>query len=128
MKNESLCIALRYLGVTAFVALFGIIYEHFSFGVYSPYMICAFLYPLVFGVFPWTFLAVRNSVQERHCHNLAEQLIASGIATLTTGSLVRGILDIYGTTNGLTAVYIAAGAALLVIGYIILALPHAITR
>ena len=41
---------LSYLFLSLFVLLFGQIYEHFSHGVYSNYMIFAFLFPLL-GLF-----------------------------------------------------------------------------
>ena len=36
----------------AFCAIFAAIYEHFSHQVYSPYMICAFLFPVCLGIVP----------------------------------------------------------------------------
>ena len=38
-------------------------------------------------------------------HTLAGKLYHSGIAALTVGSIVRGVLDIYGTTNALADYY-----------------------
>lgn len=46
----------------------------------------------------------------------ARRLYHSGIAALTVGSVIRGVLDIYGTANSLTAVYWAAGGAFIVSG------------
>lgn len=40
----------------------------------------------------------------------------SGIATLTVGSIFKGVLEIYGTTNQLIVVYWIAGFGLLFIG------------
>jgi hypothetical protein len=37
----------------------------------------------------------------------------SGLAALTTGAIFKGVLDIYGTTNKLIAVYPAAGTILI---------------
>ena len=39
-----------YIGITAFIALFGIIYEQFSHGVNSNYMWFAWIRPLIAGV------------------------------------------------------------------------------
>ena len=38
------------------VAVFSAIYEHFSFGVYSPFMIFAFAVPLLMGALPFLLL------------------------------------------------------------------------
>ena len=38
-----------YAGATVFTAIFGIVYEHFSLGVYSLSMQLAWLYPLLLG-------------------------------------------------------------------------------
>lgn len=100
-----------YLLVSIFVALFGGIYEIFSHGVYSGYMIYAFAFPLVGGALP--FLTCCLSQRFPHPGALVRNLYHSGIATLTTGSIVRGILEIYGTTNSLSGLYWVLGIALL---------------
>ena len=47
---------------------------------------------------------------------LAFNLYNSGIASLTVGCIIKGMLDIYGTTNGLMNVYFAVGAVFTVCG------------
>ena len=92
-------------------AVFGAVYEHFSFGVYSPYMVYAFAAPLLLGVLPFLLLAMR----ERPVlpPRLAGTLWHAGIAALTAGAVFRGILDIYGTASALTRIYWIAGIVLL---------------
>lgn len=105
-------IALIYLIISIFCAVFGAVYEHFSFGVYSYHMLYAFAYPLIGGTLPaliFGLLAIQGSPWK-----LSEWLYHSGIATLTVGSIIRGVLDIYGTTNQLTQWYWYAGAAMLI--------------
>ena len=46
------------------------------------------------------------------------QLYGSGIITLTIGSVMKGVLDIYGTTNGKIIVYPVAGGLMVVISLI----------
>ena len=108
--------AFAYLIVSLFCALFGAVYEVFSHGVYSFYMIYAFGFPLAGGALP--FLLLSFSGTPKYPPGLSRNLYHSGIATLTVGSLVRGVLDIYGTTNALSNGYwivgiplVAAGAA-----------------
>lgn len=99
--------ALAYLVISVVCALFGAVYERFSHGVYSYYVIYAFAFPLVGGALPYLLLAVLAT--DRYPRRFARNLCHSGIATLTVGSVVRGILDIYGTTNGLTRYYWIVG-------------------
>ncbi|HOG22524.1 MAG TPA: hypothetical protein PK721_08255 [Flexilinea sp.] len=100
-------ISLIYLLIAIFCALFGIIYEQFSHGVYSGYMIFAFAFPLVGGTFPFAILSlfVHGLLPGR----LSRFLYNAGIAALTVGSMMKGILEIYGTTNDLLKIYQFAG-------------------
>ncbi len=97
---------------TAFLALFGAVYELFSHEVYSYFMIYAFAIPLVLGVLTYTLLLIGK----KHLPKTAAVLWNSGIAALSVGCVFRGALDIYGTTNSLTVVYPVAGSALLAAG------------
>ncbi len=99
-----------YLAVSIAVMIFGAIYEHFSFGVYSNYMIYAFAIPLLGGVLPYT---VKPAIIGRRKIDL-NGLYHMGIATLTIGSIMKGVLDIYGTTNRLLMIYPVAGAILII--------------
>lgn len=91
-----------YLFISIFCILFGAVYESFSHGVYSYYMLYAFAVPLVGGVLPFFGMAFsRMTVPNRVSLNLYH----SGIAALTTGFLFDGALEIYGTTNRLVSVY-----------------------
>lgn len=102
-----------YLFVSLFCALFGAVYERFSHGVFSYYMIYAFAVPLAGGVLPFFVLA---GSEWRVPGRLARNLYHSGIAAFTVGCLFRGALEIYGTTNRLSAVYWVAGGIFLLSG------------
>ncbi len=107
--TDSRTAAKRYLISAVCVAFFGAVYEIFSHGVYSNFMIYAFAVPLVLGALP-------NILDENEKINFARSpLWACGITTLTVGSIIKGVLDIYGTTNNLVWVYPAMGAVLLII-------------
>ena len=97
---------------TAFLALFGAIYEVYSHEVYSYFMIYAFAIPLMLGVLPYTLLLIFKKNPGRAALNLWN----SGIASLSVGCVFRGVLDIYGTTNSLSIVYPVTGTALLFAG------------
>mgnify|MGYP007049652098 CR=1 FL=1 len=108
LGKRNMCkISLIYLLIAIFCALFGIIYEQFSHGVYSGYMIFAFAFPLVGGTFPFAILSlfVHGLLPGR----LSRFLYNAGIAALTVGSMMKGILEIYGTTNDLLKIYQFAG-------------------
>ncbi len=104
-----------YAGVTVFCAIFGVIYEIFSHGVYSVFMMCAFLIPLLLGVIPALIIKKKGL---RKPEAISYGTWNAGVATITIGSLFQGVLEIYGTTNRLIWVYPFAGIPLLFIGLI----------
>ena len=114
--------ALIYLIISIFLAAAGAVYEHFSFGVYSYFMIYAFAIPLAGGTLPFMLRYLRRaklyeSRDGKHIrpakHHLSAELYHAAIASLTVGSIVQGILAICGRPNSLTVVYLIAAAVLL---------------
>ena len=103
-----------YLLAAVCCAAFGAIYECFSHGVYSVFMLGAFAFPLLLGALPFFLLQKRG---KPFPGKLAENLICAGVATLTVGSTVQGILQIYGTTNPLVTGYWISGGSLTSIGW-----------
>lgn len=95
--------ALIYLGISLFCVLFGGVYELFSHGVYSYYMIYAFVFPLLGGTLPALTAAVFGC--RKSPAPLPRTLYHCGIATFTVGSIIQGVLEIYGTSNPLTLWY-----------------------
>jgi len=110
------------LYVTLFVALFGAIYEHFSFEVYSYYMLYAFAVPLALGVLPYGLAALRGGGR---LNPGGARFWNAGIFTLTLGSVFQGVLAIAGYTNRLIVVYPIAGALMLAIGLVAALRPAA---
>ena len=102
-----------YLLSAVLCALFGAVYELFSHEVYSFFMIYAFAFPLLLGVIPF-FLMYKH---ERRFPGKAADLVHAGVAALTVGSIMQGVLQIYGTSSPLTAVYWAAGVVLVSVGW-----------
>lgn len=105
-----------YLIAALGCALFGAIYEMFSHDVYSGFMIFAFMIPLLGGAAPFLVLAHLRKI--RQPDQAARRLYHCGLATLTVGSIVEGVLAIYGTTNDLSTVYWFAGPLLAAAGLI----------
>ncbi|MCI6699165.1 MAG: hypothetical protein MR488_08425 [Lachnospiraceae bacterium] len=100
-----------------FLLVFALIYEHFSHGVISGYMLGAWLIPLA-GSIP--YLGIER-LHRRHAEENGEQRrdVASGlwqlgIFTLSQGFIMKGVIEIYGTTNRWTAVYVPAAALLFI--------------
>lgn len=103
--------ALGYMAAALFLGVFGLIYEHFSFGVFSSYMAFAWLFPLAGGALPALALSLYASRPLPGW--LPSEIYRTGIATLSMGSIFQGILDIYGTTNHLIRYYWFMGCALI---------------
>ena len=106
-----------YLGVVLFVALFGFIYELFSHGVYSFFMAFAFIFPLTLGLLIYLILFIIN--KDIYPSEFTSNMYNAGVATLTLGSLYKGVIDIYGTTRDLhLSIFFIVGISLLAIGVI----------
>lgn len=107
IRGKMLNTARIYFAVSMLTALFGAIYEHFSFGVYSFFMVFAFALPLLLGALPAMMLGLREKAVLPP--PLARKAWRAGIATLTVGSIFRGVLDIYGTDSSFTGLYLVMG-------------------
>lgn len=102
--------ALVFTSVSLFLTLFGAVYEMFSHGVYSYSMIYAFAYPLVLGAFPSIIMAMLS----RPCKgSVAFDLYVFAIAFATVGSLIDGVLEIYGTSNRYMVIFNVVSVLLL---------------
>lgn len=112
-RKEMGNIVFNYLLATICSAVFGAVYEWFSHGVFSYYMIYAFMVPLLGGVIPfyclWYF-------QSRIPGRMARRFYHFGISTVTAGCMFCGVLEIYGTTNRLTILYFVVGGIFLFLG------------
>lgn len=114
-EKKILSILLKYLAAAVFCAIFGAVYEAFSHEVYTPFMYLACLIPLLPGTMPYIVIHMAHLPLPS---KLSQHLYAFGIATLTVGSIMQGVLIIYGTTNMLMPIYGAAGTAMLLSGLI----------
>lgn len=110
-----------YLGISVFVFIFGQIYEYFSHGVYSSYMMFAFLIPFI-GLFIPSLL--NNLILKRKITDNVTLPWKCGIATLTIGSIYKGVLEIYGTSGTFEQVYLIIGSLLCIIATIVLVIAR----
>ena len=107
-----------YIGITAFIALFGIVYEQFSHHVDTFYMWFAWIWPLIFGFVPYLLLYVFKA--PRVPGLLSECFYNLGVALLTVRSVFKGVIIIYNTTNdGVVLVYTILTVVSLSIGVIL---------
>lgn len=97
--------------------IFGYIYEKFSHDVISNYMIYAFLIPLLLGGAFYRGLHILKI--KKLLDKTFLNLYNSMIITFTIYSIVRGILEIYGTTNNLINIYLIVGVFLLITSLLI---------
>lgn len=104
--------ALGYTLAAAGTAVFGAVYECFSHEVYSPFMLYAFLVPLLLGAVPY-LIAAKRCV--RMPPRRAAEAYSGAVLLLTLGSVMKGVLDIYGTTNRLLLLYPVCASALLIL-------------
>lgn len=109
--------SLIYLGISIFLFIFGQIYEYFSHGVYSSYMMFAFLIPFI-GLFIPSLL--NNLILKRKITDNVTLPWKCGIATLTVGTIYKGVLEIYGTSGTFEQVYLIIGSLLCIIATIVL--------
>ena len=117
-KKQALKRAKIYIPITLFCILFGWVYEMYSFGVYSNYMIYAFIFPLIGGIIFW--LLIGTSKKIIYINKILINSHSASIATFTFGFIFKGVLDIYGTTSNLCNIYWIVGitfACVAVISY-----------
>lgn len=106
---------IAWAGVTAFCAVFSYIYEYFSHGVYSDYMLYLFMFPLLGGVLPALVLLLPFvKTPGRFVKNTWN----SAVATLSLASCLEGVFEIYGSVSNLIIIYWIAGYALLALSII----------
>ena len=108
--------ALVFTIVSIVCALIAAIYESFSHGVYSYYMLYAFGFSLAGEVLPSLVLLCMKNPKVPGTY--ARYFWHSAVAVFSVGSFFRGVLDIYGTTSRLLKPYPAAGVILTVLAVV----------
>ena len=99
-------ILIRYLLISAFCAVFYLIYNRFAHEVHSPWMTWLFAWPLVLGAFPAAleYLGILPGTgsgfkNKPEIGGQQKDIYRFGIAALTVASLLKGILKIAGTDS-----------------------------
>ncbi len=93
------------------------IYGFFGHGVTSNAMTWMFLYPLIGGYLVYFILGkIPFQIKSANQFRVFSNAYNAGIAALTTGSLLTGILEIAGTSSPYTIIFYVVGGILLGIG------------
>ncbi len=103
--------ASTYLFTTLFCIALNYVYSLFGHGVSSPFMSYAFVFSLVLGVVGFILLGWLD-LDNRVAFNLYN----AGIATLTVGSILQGIIDIAGADTTYPVFYFFIGTVFVVVG------------
>lgn len=116
-KKQMRRTSLIFLCAALFCGLFSAVYEHFSHGVYSNYMVYLFAFPFFGGVLPYAIFGLAPNIK---CPSSASaRIFNSGVAALTVGSCIKGVLDIYGTTSSYQPIYWVLGSSLMALGLVL---------
>ena len=116
---------LVYLGITAFIALFGFVYEQFSHNVHTFYMWFAWIWVLGFGFVPYLLFYLLPI--KRVPGLISESIYNFGVAMITFRSIYKGVIIIYNTTGDdmimaytiISIVSLVGGAVLYIIGLLL---------
>jgi len=98
-----------YLLVSLFVLIFHLVYHQFSHGVSSDWMTWAWTIPLTGGI---VSCLVRRSGRPES--RLAFNAWNSGLAALTLGAILRGVMEIAGTESDLIMIFWILGTLCLI--------------
>lgn len=104
---------ITYLATTAFLFIFSRIYESLSYGEVSVFMHYMFCVTLIGGGLLLGLLTFKPNLSR-----LTFNLWNSGVATITAGSLLRGIINLSGRSTTLDQPYWFVGAGFLILALI----------
>ena len=93
-----------YVIVSIVCLIVSLVYEHFSHGVVSIFMLYAFAIPLTAGILCLIFNKILNKTIYR-----------AAWITLLVYSYMRGVIEIYGTTNKYLPIFLYVGVGLLLL-------------
>ena len=104
-----------YTAVAAFCILFNYIYSLYAHGVSSDFMTYMFLLPLVGGSLVFAGLRMLHN-RVKAPSRLSFNLYNSGVAWLTVGSCVTGVIEIAGYESDYINVYLVIGLSFVLAG------------
>ena len=117
-KKKQLYILIAYAGITAFIALFGAVYEQFSHNAHTPYMWFAWAWVFGFGFIPHLVLYL---VPLKKVPGILPGCIYNfGVAMITSRSLFMGVTLIANQPDDKwNYTYLAVSIVFLSVGFIL---------
>jgi hypothetical protein len=110
-----------YLAISAFTFIINKVYAIFGHGVSSDAMTWAFLYPLIGGALFFLLLGLLlPRINYFAGYRLLYNSYNSGIAVLTVGSLLKGVMEIAGTNSPYLKMYTMIGYGFMAFGLIVI--------
>lgn len=114
---------LTYFILSMFAIVVNKVYSIFGHGVSSPAMTWMFLYPLIGGTVFYLLICVfANKVINFSGYRLFFNIYNSGIATLTFGNFLKGIMDIAGADSIYLVFYYVVGGLFIAAGLILMSI------
>ena len=119
-KWKTIKIILVYLAVSLLCIAVNKIYATFGHGVSSDAMTWMFLYPLMGGILflPLSGIVIPK-VSRVTGHRAFFNIYNSGIAMLTAGSFLKGIMEIAGTSSKYVVIYYQMGWSFIVFAFVL---------
>lgn len=105
-----------YLLITILCITINYVYAKFSHGVSSNNMKYMFLFPLLGGTFLYFILGFFKRIPNPK--RIEYNLYNSSIATFIVGNLIKGVLEIAGTTTPFQLIYWVLGSSLLIVSIV----------
>ena len=122
-KYNSKKTVIIYILVTIFAFVVNKVYALFGHGVSSDSMTWMFLYPLIGGAVLFLLLGFLFPELNRFIgYRIFFNLYNSGIAVLTVGSLLKGIMEIAGTSSSYLTLYYISGYVFVCVSFVLLLL------
>ena len=115
---------IAYLILSAACVCVANVYALFGHGIRSAAMDFMFLYPLLGGGLVYCLIALLfPRLNLRRHYRLACNLYNSGIAALTVGALLKGIVEIAGTGSAWSSLFAYAGIGFLAAAVLAVSIP-----
>ena len=105
-----------YLIATVTMVILEKIYRLFGHGVTSPAMTWMFLFPLAGGLLIYLVSRAKVDIEDVERFRSFSNLYHSGIATLTVGSFLKGVLEIAGTDSVYLLYFYIVGFGMVLLG------------
>lgn len=114
---------LTYFALSAFLFIFSRIYESFSYGEVSFYMHYMFCVTLIGGAIVLGMMALKKNLSR-----ISFNLWNSGVAVITAGFLLRGIINLSGRSTTLDKPCWYIGCAILLIALVSIPITAATSK